>query len=80
MSRVAISALAAALNMRNELVPPTINYFTPDPDCDLAYVPNKSRSLVYKTAMVNDYGVGGHYMALLLGRDGSQGRYQVNGS
>ena len=53
---------------------------TLDPDCDLDYVPNEARPFVYKTAMVNAFRVGGHYMALLLGRYGSQGRYQVNGS
>lgn len=76
----AISALATVCSMRNDLVPPTINYIKPDPDCDLDYVPNMARSLVYETAMVNAFGVGGHYMALLLGRYGSQGRHQVNGS
>jgi 3-oxoacyl-[acyl-carrier-protein] synthase II len=76
----AISTLAAACSMRNDLVPPTINYTKPDPDCDLDYVPNKARPYVYKTAMVNAFGVGGHYMALLLGRYDSQARRQANGS
>jgi 3-oxoacyl-[acyl-carrier-protein] synthase II len=67
----AISALAAACSMRNERVPPTINYTTPDPDCDLDYVPNSARPYVYKTALVNASGFGGDCVALLLGRYGS---------
>jgi len=64
----AISAVAAVYGMRDSLVPPTINYTTPDPDCDLDYVPNKARPIAYRTAMINAFGFGGHNVAVLLGR------------
>ncbi len=64
----AISAVAAVLGLRDDLVPPTINYTTPDPDCDLDYVPNEARPLSYNTAMVNAFGFGGHNVVLILGR------------
>jgi 3-oxoacyl-[acyl-carrier-protein] synthase II len=76
----ATSALAAILGMRFELVPPTINHTTPDPDCDLDYVPNMARSLNYKTAMVNAFGFGGHNVVLLLGRYDDEKRQEANAS
>jgi 3-oxoacyl-[acyl-carrier-protein] synthase II len=55
----AISALVAVLAIRDGLIPPTINYETPDPDCDLDYVPNVARRASVNTAIINGFGFGG---------------------
>jgi 3-oxoacyl-[acyl-carrier-protein] synthase II len=55
----AISALAAVLAVRDGVVPPTINYETPDPECDLDYVPNVARQMPVGVAMANGFGFGG---------------------
>ncbi|HEY7464750.1 MAG TPA: beta-ketoacyl-ACP synthase II [Candidatus Limnocylindria bacterium] len=55
----AMSALAAVLSIRDGLIPPTINYQTPDPACDLDYVPNQARQAAVGTAIVNGFGFGG---------------------
>lgn len=55
----AISALAAVCTIRDGMIPPTINYQTPDPACDLDYVPNMARSATVRTAIVNGFGFGG---------------------
>jgi 3-oxoacyl-[acyl-carrier-protein] synthase II len=55
----AVSALAAALAIRDGLIPPTINYEAPDPDCDLDYVPNTARRTPVGAALVNGFGFGG---------------------
>jgi 3-oxoacyl-[acyl-carrier-protein] synthase II len=55
----AMSALAAVLAIRDGIVPPTINYETPDPECDLDYVPNEARRAQVETAIVNGFGFGG---------------------
>ncbi len=55
----AVSALAATLAIRDGVVPPTINYANPDPDCDLDYVPNVARRMPVRTAIVNGFGFGG---------------------
>ena len=55
----AVSALAAALAIRDGVIPPTINYQTPDPDCDLDYVPNTARRTSVRAALVNGFGFGG---------------------
>jgi len=68
----AISALAAVFSMRDGLLPPTINYNTPDPYCDLDYVPNEARAFSYRTAMINAFGFGGHNVALLLGKNNTE--------
>jgi 3-oxoacyl-[acyl-carrier-protein] synthase II len=56
--------------MNAGLLPPTINYETPDPDCDLDYVPNKARPATINVAMSNGFGLGGHNATLILGRTG----------
>ncbi len=58
--------IVCALAMKHEIAPPTINYETPDPDCDLDYVPNKPRALKIKIALSNALGSGGHNATLVL--------------
>ena len=55
----AISALTGVLAIRNGVVPPTINLETPDPDCDLDYVPLKARKMPVRVAIANGFGFGG---------------------
>jgi len=55
----ALSAMVCALSIRDGIVPPTINLDTPDPECDLDYVPNVARQLPVRTAMANAFGFGG---------------------
>ncbi len=55
----AMSALAAVLAIRDGLIPPTINYETPDPACDLDYVPNLARRADVGVAIINGFGFGG---------------------
>lgn len=63
----AIEALMCILAIRDGVIPPTINYETPDPDCDLDYVPNVKREAPIKTAMSNSFGFGGHNVSLVFG-------------
>jgi 3-oxoacyl-[acyl-carrier-protein] synthase II len=72
----AAGALEAAICIKalNEsTIPPTINYQTPDPDCDLDYVPNVARQLDFKYALSNSFGFGGHNATLILGKVSSNG-------
>jgi len=55
-----------ALSVLHDVVPPTINYETPDPDCDLDCVPNESRSMTVNYALNNSFGFGGTNAAILL--------------
>ena len=55
-----------ALALRECTVPPTINYETPDPECDLDYVPNKVRKLDVRYALSNSFGFGGTNASLLF--------------
>jgi 3-oxoacyl-[acyl-carrier-protein] synthase II len=55
----AAAAVAAVGAIREGCVPPTINYSTPDPECDLDYVPNVKREVKVDTAIVNGFGFGG---------------------
>jgi 3-oxoacyl-[acyl-carrier-protein] synthase II len=64
----AVEAIFCALAIRNNMVPPTINYETPDPDCDLDYVPNRKRAVDVRVAMSNSFGFGGHNATLVLRR------------
>jgi 3-oxoacyl-[acyl-carrier-protein] synthase II len=64
----AIEAIACALAMRDGRVPPTINYTTPDPECDLDYVPNVSRAHRVDVAVSTAFAFGGACSSLVLGR------------
>ena len=61
-----IEIIACALAMEKGLVPPTINYENPDPDCNLNYVPNKSISKEINVAMSNSFGFGGHNATVVI--------------
>ena len=63
-----IEAIACILAMKNGILPPTINYENPDPDCDLDYVPNVARKVAIDTAMSNSFGFGGHNATLIFKR------------
>jgi 3-oxoacyl-[acyl-carrier-protein] synthase II len=54
-----VEAIATALALHNGVLPPTINYETPDPDCDLDYVPNQARKQDVEVALSNAFGFGG---------------------
>ena len=56
------------LAIRDSVVPPTINYETPDPQCDLDYIPNTPREAKIGTAVSNSFGFGGHNASIVLGR------------
>jgi 3-oxoacyl-[acyl-carrier-protein] synthase II len=62
----AIEALICLLAIRDGKLPPTINYVTPDPDCDLDYVPNTAQDHKVDIALSNSFGFGGHNVCLAL--------------
>ena len=63
----AIESISCILAIRDGVIPPTINYETPDPECDLDYVPNVARQAHITTAMTNSFGFGGHNVSLIFG-------------
>lgn len=63
-----IEMVASALSVLNDIVHPTINYENPDPECDLDYVPNKSREKKVNYALSNSFGFGGHNATVLIGK------------
>jgi 3-oxoacyl-[acyl-carrier-protein] synthase II len=64
----AIEAIMCVLALRDGVLPPTINYRDPDPECDLDYVPNEARRAQVDVALSNAMGLGGHNGCVLLGR------------
>jgi 3-oxoacyl-[acyl-carrier-protein] synthase II len=63
-----IEAVAAVLAIQHQVVPPTINYHNPDPDCDLDYVPNEAREAKVDVVLSNSFGFGGHNVCLAFRR------------
>jgi len=63
-----IEAVAAVLAIQHQLVPPTINYQNPDPDCDLDVVPNQARDAKVNVVLSNSFGFGGHNVCLAFRR------------
>jgi 3-oxoacyl-[acyl-carrier-protein] synthase II len=62
----AIESVFCTLAIQNNIAPPTINYETPDPDCDLNYVPNEPQSRAIQVALNNAFGFGGHNAVLVF--------------
>ncbi|MCC6730104.1 MAG: beta-ketoacyl-ACP synthase II [Chthonomonadales bacterium] len=62
----AVELIASAMAIRTGVVPPTINYTTPDPECDLDYTPNQARHVPVLTAMSNSFGFGGHNATIVI--------------
>jgi 3-oxoacyl-[acyl-carrier-protein] synthase II len=62
----AVEAITCLLAIRDGVLPPTANYETPDPDCDLDYIPNQPREKKIKAALSNSFGFGGQNVALIL--------------
>jgi 3-oxoacyl-[acyl-carrier-protein] synthase II len=64
----ALEALISLKALNNSMIPPTINYETPDPECDLDYVPNRYRQQSIDILLSNSFGFGGHNAAIVLGK------------
>jgi 3-oxoacyl-[acyl-carrier-protein] synthase II len=63
----ATELIISLLAIRDGIAPPTINYETPDPQCDLDYVPNSARAVPVRTILTNSFGFGGQNIALVAG-------------
>jgi 3-oxoacyl-(acyl-carrier-protein) synthase len=64
----ALEAIAAVQAVRTGVIPPTINYEVPDPECDLDYVPNEARQADVRVALSNSVGLGGHNASVIFRR------------
>jgi 3-oxoacyl-[acyl-carrier-protein] synthase II len=64
----AVETVATLLALKHQVIPPTINYETPDPECDLDYVPNEAREAQVGVALKNSFGFGGQNACLVLKR------------
>jgi 3-oxoacyl-[acyl-carrier-protein] synthase II len=64
----AVEGIATAMALAEQVIHPTINYETPDPDCDLDYVPNVARDTEVRYALSNSFGLGGQNACVVLGR------------
>jgi beta-ketoacyl-acyl-carrier-protein synthase II len=67
----AVEALACIKAIETGIIPPTINYQTPDPDCDLDYAPNVAKERKVRAAMSNSFGLGGHNSSIVFRRLGA---------
>ncbi len=63
-----IEAIFSVLAIRDQVAPPTINSITPDPECDLDYVPNEARQIKIDNVLSNSFGFGGTNGSLLFSR------------
>jgi 3-oxoacyl-[acyl-carrier-protein] synthase II len=63
-----VEAVATVLTIQHGIIPPTINYQTPDPECDLDYVPNKARAQQVNVCLSNSFGLGGQNCCLIIKR------------
>ncbi|MFX4302053.1 beta-ketoacyl-ACP synthase II [Alicyclobacillus tolerans] len=63
-----VEAVASVMTILTGMIPPTMNYETPDPECDLDYVPNKAREQAVDTVMSNSFGFGGHNASIIIRR------------
>lgn len=64
----ALEAIACTLTVNHDLIPPTINYDTPDPECDLDYVPNLALQKTVNAVLSNSFGLGGQNACLVIGK------------
>ncbi len=64
----ALEAVICVQALQHNLLPPTINYEIPDPECDLDYVPNQARQVRLQHVMSNSFGFGGHNATIILSR------------
>ena len=64
----AVEAIACIQAIRNGIIPATVHYQTPDPECDLDYVPNTPRKASLRHVMSNSFGFGGHNATLVFSR------------
>jgi 3-oxoacyl-[acyl-carrier-protein] synthase II len=62
----ALEAVICVLVLEHQFIPPTINYETPDPECDLDYVPNQGRAATVRHILSNSFGFGGHNASIIL--------------
>jgi 3-oxoacyl-[acyl-carrier-protein] synthase II len=62
----AVEAAIGAMAIQRQVVPPTTSYSTPDPECDLDYVPNTARPMKVNVVLSNSFGFGGHNATILL--------------
>jgi 3-oxoacyl-(acyl-carrier-protein) synthase len=64
----AVEAVACIMAIREGIIPPTVHYQVPDPECDLDYVPNQARQVALRNVMSNSFGFGGHNATLVFSR------------
>jgi 3-oxoacyl-[acyl-carrier-protein] synthase II len=69
----ALEAIACSLVVKNDVIPPTINFETPDPECDIDCVPNQARKQMVSVALNNSYAFGGNNACLILKKFNDQG-------
>ena len=63
-----VEAIASILSIQESKIPPTINYKTKDPECNLDYTPNKYKNKIVNNALSNTFGFGGHNASLIFSK------------